>query len=157
VIVQAGLSASSRHSSDSAVRGYGILPTPSEGAPDVHGKPTSLSSKTLVSSAGKSRKAPRTAPPKPADGCAMVDVGIGVMLRTVEFGMDHAANDVIRAGVQAIANISVLSWVQAAVVGGGCLPVVCGLLETHWQVPAVVNAVCCVLANFSRTASPSFR
>jgi hypothetical protein len=83
----------------------------------------------------------------------MVDVGIGVMLRTVEFGMDHAANDVIRAGVQAIANISVLSWVQAAVVGGGCLPVVCGLLETHWQVPAV----CCVLANFSRTASPSFR
>ena len=50
-----------------------------------------------------------------------------------------------------------LPWAQSAVVSLGAVPLVCSLLEDYWDVPPVVNAVACTLANFARTNEPSFR
>ena len=59
--------------------------------------------------------------------------------------------------LQAVANVSILPRVQAVVLGAGGVDAVCGLLHTYWDVPPVVNAVMCVIINFGRTVSPSFR
>ena len=53
--------------------------------------------------------------------------------------------------------MGVLPYAQSTVVEHDGLPLICGLLETHWAVPPVMNATMSVIANFARTVTPSFR